>query len=380
MLIAIVLLGAIFLAYANGANDNFKGVATIYGSFAASYRTALWLGTLATFAGSVSALFIASELIKMFSGSGVVPAEVAASPAFAASVGLAAAATVLLATRFGFPISTTHALTGAIIGAGLVSVGTQLGLGVLGRSFVLPLLASPLLAVALVIPLYYLLHGAARRLNIGRDTCVCLDGNLLLPVRELRPAGSGEAHFATATLEPDGRAVTVGSMRQCVEKYHGRVIGLPVRHVTDGIHFLSAAAVSYARGLNDTPKLMGLLLVVEAFDIRFGVAAIAIAMAIGGLVNARKVAMTMSRKISKMNDGQALTANLVTAFLVIVASRFGMPVSTTQVSVGAITGVGIVNRSVDKNMVWAILASWLMTLPTAFVFAVMFNLLLRSMT
>lgn len=73
----------------------------------------------------------------------------------------------------------------------------------------------------------------------------------------------------------------------------------------------------------------------------------------------------MSTKISTMNDGQALTANLVTAFLVIFASRLGMPVSTTHVSVGAITGIGIVNGSVNKNVVGSILMSWFLTLPIA---------------
>ena len=93
--------------------------------------------------------------------------------------------------------------------------------------------------------------------------------------------------------------------------------------------------------------------------------AVAIAMAAGGWLNARKVAETMSKKISKMNDGQALTANLVTAFMVIVASRLGLPVSTTHVSVGAITGIGIVNRSADTAVVSSILLSWLLTLPIA---------------
>lgn len=378
MLLIAVFIAALVLAYANGANDNFKGVATLYGSFTASYRTALWIGTIATFAGSISALFIASNLIKMFSGAGVAPPEVAALPVFAASVGTGAAATILLATRLGLPVSTTHSLIGGILGAGFIFAGTDLELGVLGRLFLLPLLTSPIVAILLAIPLYYLLHALARTARIERDTCVCIDGSQLLPVRRLELAASGETHFAVATLEPSGRLVTVDSMRNCVEKYQGRVLGVSVRRLTDGVHFLSAAAVSYARGLNDTPKLVGLLLVVETLDLRFGVVAIAVAMAAGGLINARKVAITMSRKIARMNDGQALTANLVTAFLVIVASRLGLPVSTTQVSVGAITGVGIVNRSVDTGMVKTILGSWLLTLPTAALLAMAVGLMLRT--
>jgi len=377
MLIGMVFAAALFLAYANGANDNFKGVATLYGSFTANYRTALWIGTIATFAGSMSSLLIATELIRMFSGSGVVPGEVASSPAFAVSIASAAAATVILATFLGLPVSTTHALTGAIIGAGLVSVGWNLDVGILGRSFLLPLLLSPIAAILLAIPLYRLLHATAQRSGIKRDTCICLDGSVLLPVRSLQLAG-GDEHYAVAALEPHGELVTVGSIAQCVEKYDGRIIGMPVRALTDGLHFLSAAAVSFSRGLNDAPKIMGLLLVVELLDTRFGIAAIATAMAVGGLINARKVAITMSKKISRMNDGQALSANLVTAFLVIVASRLGMPVSTTQVSVGAITGVGLVNRSVDGGVVRNILFSWLLTLPIACLLGAAFNIAIRA--
>jgi inorganic phosphate transporter, PiT family len=108
-----------------------------------------------------------------------------------------------------------------------------------------------------------------------------------------------------------------------------------------------------------------LLLTFKAFDIKMSMLAIASAMALGGLMHAHRVAETMSKKISQMNDGQALTANLVTSLLVIGASRFGMPVSTTHVSVGAITGIGLVNGSADRSVLSAILMSWLLTLPVA---------------
>jgi PiT family inorganic phosphate transporter len=123
--------------------------------------------------------------------------------------------------------------------------------------------------------------------------------------------------------------------------------------------------VSFARGLNDAPKILGLLLVVHALDLKVSLLAVATAMAIGGWLNARRVALTMSKRISKMNDGQALTANLVTAFLVIVASRVGVPVSTTHVSVGSITGIGIVNGTADLGVITGIATTWLLTLPIA---------------
>ena len=79
-----------------------------------------------------------------------------------------------------------------------------------------------------------------------------------------------------------------------------------------------------------------------------------------------------------MNDGQALTANLVTAGLIIFASKWGMPVSTTHVSVGSITGIGLVNGSANKSVVGTILLSWLLTLPIAAAIAATSYILLNS--
>ncbi|MGH8649614.1 MAG: inorganic phosphate transporter, partial [Burkholderiales bacterium] len=159
--------------------------------------------------------------------------------------------------------------------------------------------------------------------------------------------------------------LTIGTQRECVEKFDGSLLGVSLQQLVDGVHYLSACLVSFARGLNDTPKIVGLLLVVEALHIQHGMLAIATAMALGGLLNARKVANTLSRKIARMNDGQALSANLVTGLLVILASRYGLPVSTTHVSVGAISGIGLANGSAASGVIGGILASWLLTLPIA---------------
>ena len=87
-------------------------------------------------------------------------------------------------------------------------------------------------------------------------------------------------------------------------------------------------------------------------------------MAVGGLLSARRVAETMSRKITRLNPGQGFTANLVTAFMVTVASRLGLPVSTTHVSVGALFGIGLVNGTARRKTVLSILVAWVTTLPT----------------
>jgi PiT family inorganic phosphate transporter len=116
MLTAFLFLAVCFLAYSNGANDNFKGVASLFGSRVCGYRTAITWATITTGAGSIAAAFLAQALLKKFSGKGLVPDALTASPQFLLSVACGAGVTVILATVLGFPISTTHGLTGALVG------------------------------------------------------------------------------------------------------------------------------------------------------------------------------------------------------------------------------------------------------------------------
>src|SRR5438874_282188 len=147
--LVLTLLAVLFLAYSNGGNDNFKGVATLYGSGTCSYRSALAWATVTTLAGSLLALWLARGLIESFKGKGLVPDSITTQPAFLVAVSLGAALTVLLATRLGLPVSTTHALTGGLVGAGLLASAGEIKFAVLGRSFFLPLLLSPVIALAL---------------------------------------------------------------------------------------------------------------------------------------------------------------------------------------------------------------------------------------
>src|SRR5690242_19129086 len=167
MIFVLLFLVTCFLAYSNGANDNFKGVASLFGSKTAGYRTAIGWATVTTGLGSIAAIFIAQSLIRKFSGKGLVPDALTRQSGFLLAVALGAGATVILATLLGFPISTTHALTGALVGAGLVA-GAGAGnvnFAALGKNFVSPLLLSPVIAVIAGATLYGLLH--ALRLSCG---------------------------------------------------------------------------------------------------------------------------------------------------------------------------------------------------------------------
>ena len=68
MLLLFLVLAVVFVAYANGANDNFKGVATLFGSGTTSYRGALAWATLATLTGSAVSLVVGVTLVRSFSG------------------------------------------------------------------------------------------------------------------------------------------------------------------------------------------------------------------------------------------------------------------------------------------------------------------------
>lgn len=357
-MILLLCIAVAFLAYSNGANDNFKGVASLFGSGTAGYRTAITWATATTFAGSVASIFLAATLLKRFSGKGLVPPELVGSESFLLAVALGAGITVLLATRFGFPISTTHGLTGAIVGAGLAAVGGQVAFGVLGKQFLLPLLLSPLMAVVLGALLYLGFRWARLRLGITKESCLCIG-------QEQRVVPIPQPVSVLAVQRADSIALALDQEERCSERYAGSYLGVNCQKAMDAAHFVSAGVVSFARGLNDTPKMAALLLVVPVLDIRLGLVLVAVAIALGGLLNARRVAETLSHKITSMNHGQGFSANLATGILVILASTFGLPVSTTHVSVGALFGIGATTRQADFRVVSGILLSWVLTLPCA---------------
>jgi inorganic phosphate transporter, PiT family len=355
LILLAILLAVLFLAYANGANDNFKGVATLFGSGTASYRTALAWATLTTLAGSLCALLVAQGLIDTFKGKGLVPDAVTTQGRFLLAVSLAAAGTVLIATRVGMPVSTTHALTGGLVGAGLLATNGDIRFEALGTQFVVPLLFAPVASLLLAVLLYPLARGLRRATGVTSQTCACV-------------AGASEE----VTVQPDGTLmlvrtgarVEVATLAECRTRYEGTMAGVGVGPVLDGLHYLSGGAVGFARGLNDTPKMVALLMAGEATHPNIGLVLVAMAMAAGGILSARRVAETMGRKITRLNPGQGLTANVITALMVTLASRFGLPVSTTHVSVGSLFGIGLVNGTARRKTILSILIAWVTTLPT----------------
>ena len=365
----IIVAATLFVAYANGANDNFKGVATLFGSGRTDYRKALGWATITTLAGSVAAFFLATELISLFQGEGLVPAELSESAPFVAAVVLGAALTVMLATKIGMPISTTHSLTGALFGSALVAVGFDVGLQALAVNFLMPLLISPLCAVAIASLGLPLLSRVLQRAGLNQENCLCVEAGAQSMVT---PQG---VVFMETT---PGLRVIVDREVVCAQPQARRILGINGQELLDAGHFLSAGAVGFARGLNDTPKIVALGLVAGTLDFRFSIILVAATMALGGLLNAGAVAQTVSKKITGMEPDHGLWANLVTSLLVIFASKWGMPVSTTHVSCGALFGIGIANGRAQWSMIRTILLAWGLTLPTAALLSAASFILLRG--
>jgi len=364
MLIVLLFLATVFVAYANGANDNFKGVATLYGSQTMGYNGALAWATVATFFGSVASIFLAATLLSRFGGKGLVPDVLAATPEFMMAVALGTGVTVLLATVLGFPISTTHAITGALAGAGFSAVGMGLNIGTLSSVFFLPLIASPVIAMGMgSLSSWFVKRGNTNEKAEVDDRCLCV-GN---PSFELVPVSAQYDVSKASLVSP--LEVRIGTVCECEKEFGAQKVSVKEYSLRDTLHFISSGLVSFARGLNDTPKIVAFLLVIEAFDVKYGMLAVALGMAIGGILQSRKIAEVMSNKLCDIDKNTGLTANLITSFLVIFASRLGMPVSTTHVSVSSIYGAGAVKGQAHHSIFGGIFASWVITLPVAAVTA-----------
>jgi len=209
----------------------------------------------------------------------------------------------------------------------------------------------------------YLIFRACRlALGINKESCLCVGQEIVQS--ELLPAAGERLFKPLPVWQPQ-----MGSNQQCQQSYVGHFLGFPIFKALDQLHYLSAGAVGFARGLNDTPKIAALLVASSTLmpGTRYGLVALFIAL--GGWLSARRVAETLSYRVTTMNPGQGLSANLVTAFLVIIASRLGMPVSTTHVSVGSLFGIGLLSGGANRRVIRSIVFSWVGTLPLAGILA-----------
>jgi PiT family inorganic phosphate transporter len=322
--------------------------------------------------GAGVAAFVASAMIKTFAHS-VVQNGTVIGPTVALAVLIGAMTWILFASRTGLPVSTTHALTGAMVGTGLVAFAED-GLiwSAIGKKIALPLLLSPFLALTLSL----LIHPAIRTLARKWDgTCLCV-----MPASRAVVAidshGGTRTLFQTASFSQPIMAVPSQCDRAGLQ---GLVMGL------DTIHWISSGLASFARGTNDAPKIVAILFIGSSAvtwpstsSQLFTFGGIAIAMGIGSYLGGLRVTEVLAEKVTKMNHAEGLSANLTTSTLVLASGSLGLPVSTTHISSSAIIGIGLLKgrQGVRWKTVRDMVLAWIVTLPASALLAAIAYLLL----
>jgi inorganic phosphate transporter, PiT family len=309
----LLLVAAV--AYANGANDVSKGIATLVGSGVADYRRAIAWGTACTVLGALLSVSTGAALADTFS-KGLLTSAGGVTFAFAIGVIVGNAAWVALATRLSLPVSTTHALTGAIVGSGAVVFGLHgVKWSALLQKIVLPLLLSPFLGLVVAV----LLIVGLRAVGVRRG------------LHGLHWLSSGATSLARGLNDaPKLAGLAV-------------LLVLPLRH--------------------NAPSSTGRLAVYLL---------IAVAMGLGSLIAGKRVTRTLATKVTRMDDREGTAANVCTAVLVSAAALRGLPVSTTHVSSGSIIGIGAEARDSRLNLrvIRDMALAWVITLPGAGLLAV----------
>lgn len=344
MIISILLIAMVMaLAWANGANDVSKGVATLNGSGIAAARRAIYWGSATSVLGGLAALAWGGALVSLFS-KGFLAGNPQLSWDFSFGAIGGAAGWVLIATGLRLPVSTTHGLIGGVVGAAAATWGFDaIEMAAVGSKALLPLLASPLAAIALCGVLLLATRMIDRYIPAWSPGCC-------------EPQAYGADPFACAPDTPSTRVV---------------------RQVWNALHWLSSGLVSFARGLNDVPKIAALALpALVVLSPAGGVTTaltmgalllVTAAMGAGSVWGGLRLLPVLAGRVSRLDVRTGLAANLGTSMLVLAASPLGLPVSTTHVATGSLMGVrfgeGTAPRSGDALK--AILFGWIVTLPIA---------------
>ncbi len=356
MSLAAVLVLALVagLAAANGSNDVPKGVATLAGAGVTNYRAAILWGTVTTFAGCVFSLTLAEKMTKVFSG-GIVTA--APTDAFAVAVLVGAATWVGLATWLRVPVSTTHVLIGGLLGAGSLLASDSVAWSAVPKGLIIPLLCTIVIAYGISMLLAVLFD--------RRATAPTGDAAVTAAA-----ATSGGASTGGASTGGASTGVAVLCAEPLTELRPDAIIpGSATDSVLTAAHWATSGATGFARGLNDTPKMVAIgafALVPAGMALWQIMLVVAAAMALGSLAGGMRVAKTLGEGVVRMNHREGFLANLTTASLVGLGAGYGLPMSTTHVSTGAIAGSAGPNLSrVSGTTLRNFAIAWLVTPPFA---------------
>jgi len=390
------------MAWGIGANDVANAMGTSVGSGSLTIRRAIIVAGVLEFTGA----FLAGGHVTDTVRKGILDtSEFAARPellTYGMLASLMAAATLLLgATRIGLPVSTTHSIVGAIVGFGSVVLGFDAVNWGKVAQIVASWVTSPLMGGALAFMIFHLVQRtvlnrrdpmeAAKNAGPFFVFAVFFIIGLVTMFKGLKHVGL-DLDFTQAVLRAGAIAAVAAVVARMVLK---RIKPQPqaangsrfrdVERVFAILVIMTASSVAFAHGSNDVANAIGPLAAIINVEQGLGLASKApvapwmlvvggIGIVIGLATLGYRVIETIGKKITELTPSRAFAAELAAATTIVLASRLGIPVSTTHILVGSVLGVGLARGigALDSRVVGRILVSWVATLPIAAALSIFF--------
>lgn len=409
--IYIILAGVfgMFMAWGIGANDVANAMGTSVGSKAITIKQAIIIAAIFEFAGA----FLAGGHVTKTIRKGIIDSDtVAASPdllifGMLAAL-LAAGIWLLVASRKGWPVSTTHSIVGAIVGFAIAAYGLDAvnwnKVGFIVASWVVSPILAGVLSFALFTSVQKLILNTDNPMENARKYVpiyIFFTGFMLALVTLFK--GLKHIGLELTTGQSYLIAVAVGLVVMLIGKYFiNRIQVIPdddrdfhftnVEKVFAVLMVVTACAMAFAHGSNDVANAVGPMAAVISAASEGSVAQKATLPAwvllLGGIgivaglaMMGRKVIATVGRKITELTPSRGFACELAAATTVVVASGTGLPISTTHTLVGAVLGVGMARgiAALNLGVVGNIFMSWVVTLPIGAFLAVLFFYTFKGM-
>jgi PiT family inorganic phosphate transporter len=408
--IAIAVIFALFMTWGIGANDVANAMGTSVGSGAITVRTAIIVAAVFEFLGAAVAGGNVTKTIRK----GIIdPAAIVDRPEILVfgmlAALLATAIWLLIASLKGWPVSTTHSIVGALVGFGIAGIGIGAvnwgKIGQIAASWVISPIVGGVLAFILVISLQRLILRADKPLE-SAIKWVPVYAFLVGFVMALVTLFKGLKHLNLDLSVPASflLAALCGLIVALIGRYAVNRIEIDpsadhsfqftnVERIFAPLMIFTACAMAFAHGSNDVANGIGPLAAVYAlvssggdvgqtsalplWILVLGGCGIVLGLATYGY----RVMQTIGKKITELTPSSGFCATMAAASTVVLASRTGMPVSTTHIAVGAVMGVGLAKgfAALDLRVIGSIFVSWVVTLPVSGLLTALLYFTLKGM-
>ena len=409
ILLGLAILFGLYMAWGIGANDVANAMATSVGSRAITIKQAIIIAAIFEFLGA----FLAGGEVTATIRKGILDAEAIGDANILLygmlSALLAAAVWLTLASRVGWPVSTTHSIVGAIVGFALVAIGFEAiywsKISQIAASWIVSPMLSGFVGFCLILSVRYLILDTADPKNRAKKIVpfyvflTTLVIALVTFLKGLKHVGleldSLSAILYSVAL---GLVIAVGSafvIRARVESEGSSLSEVDevgeVEKIFIVLMIVTASAMAFAHGSNDVANAIGpvaaIISIVETGEITQSSPVPIYVLLVGGVgivvglatFGARVIA-TVGSRITELTPSRGFAATLAAAATVVLASYTGLPISTTHTLVGAVLGVGLARgvEALDLSVVRNIFVSWIVTLPAGGILAAVFYLMLRG--